>query len=414
MARVIDLSNMNKRVVLLLQGGGALGAYQVGAYEVLHRELRNAGRSGVDWVGGISIGSINAAVVAAPKRHKQDPVRELKDLWSDILSPPAIPFDFTYLCDFLPLWGYSLQPLIPKWWNFSNRGLLGQNNFYTPMPVWKPWTLQWLYRENADELGFFDTAPLAATLRKHVDWHRLQTHPENPRLLLGVTSVTTGELQILDSSSDNHDGFIPVTMDVDCVRASCALPPAFPPVRLNGDTYFDGGVSSNTLITQLADHLCNQDTIVFLLDLWDRHGAVPTTMDEIMWRQKCIQYGSRKKSVEWVVEKHQMKAMEHLRTKPGAADLPHTLEIFQLMYESADRDAQFAFSDADFSRQTYHRLYHQGKHDMEKMFEEPFYVPLMGPRRTIGENDCFAVLYRKGSRNKHRTIDHAIPVPNRL
>ena len=83
-----------KRIVLLLQGGGALGAYHVGAFEALANECRKA-ENNIDWVAGISIGAINSAVIAAPKSG--DAVRELELLWDELLWPEYPPFDYTGL-----------------------------------------------------------------------------------------------------------------------------------------------------------------------------------------------------------------------------------------------------------------------------------------------------------------------------
>lgn len=409
----IDLRD--KRVVLLLQGGGALGAYQVGAYEVLDKALKDAGKTGVDWVGGISIGAVNAAVIASPKNEKHDALAALTSLWNDILSPPYPPFDSIQTLQGIPFHYSWLYPLIAKYWNwtFEAFGPLGQRNFFTPRPVWLPWSLQWFRPLDAEELGFYDTAPLRQTLDKHVDWNRLNEagKKQRTRLSLGATSVTTGELKLLDSfasppATQPNRNFIPVKMKADCVLASGALPPAFPPVKIghdpDADAYFDGGVSSNTLITELQRELTTQNTIVFLIDLWDRKGSIPRTMDEVAWRQKCIQFGSRKHAAESVVERHQLRAQYDRKHEP-----PTKLEVCQVMFES-DEASQFALSDADFSPETFQRMHKQGRLDMGRMLKKPNQVEIEGASLPITSPHSYAVLYRVGSLDKHLATDKHI------
>ncbi len=400
----------DKRVVLLLQGGGALGGYQVGAYEALEEALSDGGRSGVDWVGGISIGAVNAAVIAGPKHPSPTASAELNNLWHDIVSPPYPPFDYTKVFE-TPVHYCWLQPLIAKYWNWSSAafGPLGQGNFFSPRPAWYPWFSQWFGPSQVEQLGCYDTTPLHDTLNEHVNWSQINEAGKNKerRLLLGVTSVTDGELRFLDSfaapvAKRQHEKFIPVTMSADCVRASGAIPPSFPPVRIGDDTYFDGGVSSNTLITELQDEFTTKDTIVFLLDLWDRKGQVPQSMDEVMWRQKCIQFGSRKQAAESVVERHQMRA------RYAKNDEPQTkLEVCQVMFESND-PSQFGFSDADFSAETFEKMHNLGRRDMQRMLEHPDRVEVEGATAPITDTQSYAALYRVGTLDKHRRTDREL------
>jgi predicted acylesterase/phospholipase RssA len=197
------------------------------------------------------------------------------------------------------------------------------------------------------------------------------------------------------------------------VLASGALPPAFPPIRVNDPDadgsggerddalYWDGGVSSNTpiewLAQELLDHHDERDTIVFFVDLWDRKGAVPKNMDEVCWRQKSIQFGSRKEAAEAVVRDYR------LMIGAGHTDA-RRLEICHVLYERSSEEPQFAFSDADFSRETYRQLVEQGFRDMAAALREPDVVriePLM--------HEDQAVLYRYGTEHKHRETDGQHP-----
>jgi NTE family protein len=158
------LNLKNKRIVLLLQGGGALGAYQVGAYQALQEEFQqqpsNGEKATLDWVGGISIGAINAAIIAGHKNG--DAAKELTDLWNDILSPACPPFDYTSVWKNLPPFLRSgwLAPLEPKYgdWMWTAYNLFGQENFFTSRvmnPFHNPWFLQWLRPLAQDELAFY-------------------------------------------------------------------------------------------------------------------------------------------------------------------------------------------------------------------------------------------------------------------
>jgi NTE family protein len=433
----IDLSDKNKRVVLLLQGGGALGTYQVGAYEALQIALEKARGEGarVDWIAGISIGAVNASVIAGAQDEK-NPVGELCSFWHDILTADVPPYDYTKLFDAVLPAHYRMRPLVAKWLNFTGIAWspFGLTNFFVPQPVFAPWLLEWVEREKPEQLGFYDTRPLGRTLDKHVNWKRVIREGEKgeQRILLGVTSVTSGELQLLDSFRkplEKHppkDKYIPVKMSATCVRASGALPPAFPPVQLDGDiraeeispkvltqvkkdAFFDGGVSSNTLLTEIEHEITDRNTIVFLLDLWDRKGGVPQTLDEVVWRQKCIQFGSRKKIVELVLDRHQLMGERALNV-PGKGTPVSKLEVCQLMYETPEDEVQFGLSDADFCKQTYDRMRKQGFHDMQQMLKGDYNnVRIAGePPKDIDQADCFAVLHRRGSEGKHITTDREI------
>ncbi len=400
----------NKRIVLLLQGGGALGAYQVGAYEALQNELRQQSTNGeeatLDWVGGISIGAINASIIAGHK--KADVAEELNSLWDDILSPAFLPFDYTSFWRNLPRFlrpGW-LAPLEPKYgdWMWMAYNLFGQENFFTSRvmnPFLNPWFLQWFRPLDQNELAFYGTEPLRETLNRHVNWGSIN-QPGGVRLSLGATRVRDGEVVFFNNfdSEKSKGGEWPgkLAIKADHVMASGALPPAFPPILIDGgnetELYWDGGVSTNTPIEALEEDLIadfTQDTLVFLIDLWDRkHDEKPQSLDDVLWRQKSIQYGSRKNTAELVVRNHEHKVQRH--TAP-----PRHLEVCQVMFENADQDVQFSFSDADFSRATFEKMRMQGYKDMQHAIKQPEKVPSVG-----GDH---STLYRFGTENKHRQTD---------
>ncbi len=397
-----SLSLEGKRVVLLLQGGGALGAYQVGAHAALAAACR-AAKAKVEWVGGISIGAINAAVIAGPKGGDAD--AELAALWDDILSPAHPPFDWTGVWRSIPpaLRPGPLAGLVPAYadWNWTAFNPAGQANFFGSRvlnPLQNPWFLQWTRALEPSETAFYDTEPLRKTLDRHIDWAAINrpagTRP-GTRLSLGASRVRDGEVVFFNSFPSQNPAWGPKVISADHVLASGALPPAFPSILIDGDRYWDGGVSADTPIAELAEDLTaddTRDTIVFLVDLWDRKGAIPRSLDEVVWRQKSIQYGSRKEAAAAVVETHQLEV--EARRVP-----PTRLEVCQVMLEQRPNDAapQFAFADANFARATHAELVRIGREDMLHAIERPHAVP--------GVGGAYATLYRHGTYGKHDDTD---------
>ena len=391
-----------KRVVLLLQGGGALGAYQVGAYKALQAACQQANNK-VGWVGGISIGAVNAAVIAGPMGG--DPETELKQLWDEILSPPFPPFDYSSLWQSLPPFLRSgwLASLVPKYadWTWMAFNPFGQPNFFGSRvlnPLQNPWVQGWAGPLAASELAFYDTEWLRRTLDKHVKWESINQDGAT-RLSLGATRVRDGEVVFFNSfASKKHPDWGPKAIRADHVLASGALPPGFPGIWIDGELYWDGGVSSNTPIQGLAGDLTGdltRDTIVFLIDLWDRKGVIPRSLDEVLWRQKCIQYGSRKEAAASVVYTYQLEVEGEV--KAHQAPPKHKLEVCQVMFERSRDDwtAQFSFADADFSRTTYEQMAKLGHEDMQRAIEHPH--PVLDLE--------YAVLYRHGTHGKHHETD---------
>ncbi len=380
----------DKQIVLLLQGGGALGAYQVGAFEALASECAKAEKK-IEWVAGISIGAINSAVIAAPKSG--DAVRELELLWDEILSPQYLPSDYRGLMEAWLSWSWqpwfsAIEPKYMDWtWMAFNPG--GQANFFSSRvldPFRNPWVQQWFRKLDRNELAFYGTRRLAETLDRHVNWAALNDRAHT-RLSLGATHVCDGEVEFFDSRS--------TPLNADHVRASGALPPAFPPIQIGEEWYFDGGISSNTPIEVLGAQLfqSQQDTLVFLIDLWDRKSDVlPESLEDVLWRQKSIQYGSRKKAAEIVVERYEHQAAV------GRLKKPVHLEVCQVMLEHPDHEPQFSFADADFSRSTFGKLRVQGFSDMMEAIHHPERVRRDQQGHLLGGQ--YATLYRHGSESK--------------
>ena len=249
--------------ILLLQGGGALGAYQAGAYQGLVE-------SGMapDWVVGISIGAINAAIIAGNPPARR--VERLKEFWERVSShAPLIP----------PPWLDSVRPMLNQL-SASASIFFGVPHFFTPR---LPPPLFFTPAESPERLSYYDTEPLKSTLEELVDFDLL--NEERIRLSLGAVSLSTGQSVYFD----NHE----TRIGPDHVRASGALPPGLPPVQVDGDYYWDGGVVSNSPLMYVLQNLPRMRALVVQVDIFRRDGALPQDIDEVMRRNLDVRFSSR-------------------------------------------------------------------------------------------------------------------------
>ncbi|WP_326523074.1 patatin-like phospholipase family protein [Sphingomonas sp.] len=252
-------------VALVLQGGGALGSYQAGVIEA----LAEAGID-IDWVAGISIGAVGAAIVAGNPPERR--VERLRAFWdtatSALPSFPIFPQD-------------QVREFVHEWsaWSVMMTGVPG---FFTPRllpPVMAaPGT--------PEALSFYDSAPLAATLDALIDWDLLNDGPV--RLSVGAVDVESGNFHYFDT----HD----CRIDARHILASGALPPGLPPVEIDGRRYWDGGIVSNTPLTHVLDHQ-TAETLVFQVDLFSAAAEMPRTIMDVMAREKEIRFSSRTRQV---------------------------------------------------------------------------------------------------------------------
>ena len=250
----------DRQVVLVLQGGGALGAYQAGVYEGLHQ-------AGIepDWVIGTSIGAINAALIAGNRPEHR--VQRLRDFWQTVAFKglPA-------------LWpGLPGLPNAFTMFNAVSRGLPG---FFAPNH--RAWLSPHLSLEE-DDAGYYHTTELRDTLNSLIVPGLLNACA--PRLTVGAVNVRSGAMRYFDSRDE------PVA--IDHVLASGALPPAFPAVPIGDELYWDGGIYSNTPIEIVFDDVARHSALVFAVQLWNSAGAAPSTMTQVNNRQKDIQFSSR-------------------------------------------------------------------------------------------------------------------------
>jgi NTE family protein len=265
------------QIVLVLQGGGALGAYQVGAYQALHE-------AGVepDWVIGTSIGAINASLIAG--NAPEDRMERLQEFWSRMQHSPWM--------ETLGAW-----PLVESW--AANLGTIIQGipAFFRPnLPAFFGPHVP-LGSESA---GYYDTSPLARTLSDLVDFERI--NKREIRLTVGAANVRTSEMRYFDSRD--------MELDIRHVMASGALPPAFPAVRIDGDLYWDGGILSNTPIEAVFDDNPRRNSVVFAVHIWNPQGPDPDTIWQVMSRHKDIQYASR--TVSHIARQKQIHRLRHV------------------------------------------------------------------------------------------------------
>ncbi len=249
-------------IALVLQGGGALGAYQAGVYQALHE----AGLE-PDWVAGVSIGAVNAAIIAGNK--PEDRLAKLEKFWLDITARD--PFTLWPEGDGPRLWRNMFSAM--------NGILFGQPGFFKPLPLagfLAP-------RGSRAATSLYDTSPLRQTIERLVDFDLINEGAV--RLAVGAVNIESANFIYFD----NHQ----TQLTPEHIMASGALPPGLPMVRIGRHHYWDGGLVSNTPLSHLLDHIGANNMLVFQVDLFAAQGAVPRDMPEVLARMKDIQYSSR-------------------------------------------------------------------------------------------------------------------------
>ena len=335
--------------VLVLQGGGALGSYQAGVCQALHA-------AGVDpqWVTGISIGAINAALIAGNPPERR--IERMRAFWEQASSGPF----FSPLLDFNPLRSFVNQM------SAATIATLGAPGFFTPRApppmLWPEGTPQ--------AISFYDTSPLRATLERLVDFDRINGGPT--RLSVGAVNVQTGNSVVFDSADQK--------IGPEHIMASGALPPGFAPVWIDGEAYWDGGLLSNTpLQFVLDDDRQQEDLLIFQVDLFNAHGPMPRNLLEADEREKDIRYSSRTRlNTDASLRIHKVKTAlrKLLDSLPdGHADGPDLAILEEAARENAVTVVQLIYrkqpyeggsKDFEFSRQTMTEHWASGVSDVER------------------------------------------------
>jgi NTE family protein len=274
---VLGKPGLPGQVVLVLQGGGALGAYQVGVYEALHE-------AGIepDWVIGTSIGAINAALISGNRPENR--MERLNLFWRRVEQqwPIAGLFDWLGLGNFMPNFN-TVARGIPAFFSPNQLAIGGSKA-----------------EVGVEQASYYSTAPLRDTLRDLVDFEYLcECHT---RLTVGAVNACSGHMRYFDNRKER--------LAVEHVMASGALPPAFGAIRIDGEPYWDGGIYSNTPIEAVLDDKPRRDSLIFAVNVWHQTGPEPSSIWQVMSRQKDIQYASRADS--HIARQKQIHRLRHV------------------------------------------------------------------------------------------------------
>jgi NTE family protein len=347
-----------EQTVLLLQGGGALGSYQAGVYQALAEADLHP-----DWVAGISIGAVNAALIAGNPPEKR--VEKLREFWEAVSTPPlGVP----HLAS-IDIKDDAIHRAI------NQTRALGIMMFGAPH-FFKPRLLSPLLwpSQHADQLSFYDVAPLRATLERLVDFDRLNTGAM--RFSVGAVNVKTANFVYFDSTTHR--------IGPEHIIASGSLPPGFPATEIDGEYYWDGGLVSNTPLQWVLDSRPRLDTLAFQIDLWSARGELPRNLGEAEVRLKEIQFSSRTRAAT-----DQYKRAQRLRIAFASLmkDLPAELldrpevsllaaeadekvcNIVQLIYNAKSYEG--IAKDYEFSRRTMEEHWAAGHEDVVRAISHP-------------------------------------------
>ena len=322
--------------VLVLQGGGALGSYQAGAYQALcHHDFEP------EWIAGISIGAINAAIIAGNPREKR--VERLKEFW-DMVSAP-VPWN--------PVGSGDRSRSLFNETSAALIATFGVPGFFTPRfppaPLWPQGSPQ--------SQSFYDTTPLRATLERLVDFDRI--NDLKTRLSVGAVSVTTGNFKYFDNFEFRKLG---KKIGPEHIMASGALPPGFPSIEIEGEHFWDGGISSNTPLDYVLDEEVTTDLLIFQVDLFSARGPLPVSLLEAAEREKDIRYSSRTRmntdknkqvhNARMALRELMRKLPDDLKNDPSVEILcraarENTVTVVHLIYRGKNYES--SSKDYDFS-----------------------------------------------------------------
>lgn len=287
----IEIDRNYAVTALVLQGGGALGSYQAGVYQGL-------AEAGIrpNWVAGISIGALNAAIIAgnAPEHR----VSKLREFWVHICRQPWLPSLFPYEMvaetaqhwpDPLRIWFDGIE---------AARALFeGQRGFFSP----RFWSTGPMHSATPHSASYYDTTPLKSTLERFADFDRINRH-EEMRVSVGAVNVRTGNFVYFDNTK--------TILRAEHFMASGALPPGFPAVEIDGEFYWDGGLVSNTPLSAILKAQPRRNSLIFQVDLWSARGSVPDNLLGVATRQKDVQYSSRTRFItDYMSEQQNFRVM---------------------------------------------------------------------------------------------------------
>ncbi len=341
--------NKRQRTVLILQGGGALGAYQAGVFDALSNEAID-----VDWVIGTSIGAINGAVIAGnPPEHR---VAKLRALWTTLsISAPDVPPAWL-------MWMPWLQTAVQSA-TTNNTLVSGVPGFFAPR-TGALWDLN--QKRPITEASFYDTSALKATLEQFVDFDYL--NKKHTRLTVCAVDVEDGQVALFDSEQQR--------IGPEHIMASGALPPGFPAIKIGERYYWDGGIYSNSPLDVFLRDNGDHDALCFMVDVWDPTESAPHSINEAMARYKSIQYASRSK--EQLASQQRIQDLQRairalgnelpaaIKKRPNLTKLlamghDRTVNVVHLILKA--REGEDTFKDIDFTVESVDGRWHAGHHD---------------------------------------------------
>jgi NTE family protein len=270
------------QITLVLQGGGALGAYQAGVYQAMHEA-----RIEPDWIIGTSIGAINASLIAGNSPDRR--LEALTAFWRKVRRSASG-------ADWTRAFTWFAHP--PEWADNLSTFASGIPGFFEPNYANFFGGLQ--AKVPVRQAGLYSTDPLRQTLLGLVDFSLIEQ--KLPRLTVGAARVGTATMCYFDSRD--------MPLSLEHILASGALPPAFPPVLIDGHYYWDGGILSNTPIEAIFDERERKSGVVFVVHVWNTQGAPPVTLWEVLNRQKDIQYSSR--AASHIARQQQIHKLRHI------------------------------------------------------------------------------------------------------
>jgi len=344
-----------EQVALVLQGGGALGAYQCGVYEALAEANIEP-----NWTAGMSIGAINAAIIAgnSPKYR----VDRLREFWTQVTSDGP-----------WPQLGWARSTQARNLFNRLSAGMTltsGAKGFFTTRSV-----LPWLQASGTiDATSFYDTKALKHTLLRLVDFDRLNSG--TTRFSVGAVNVRTGNFVYFDTRTH--------AIRPEHIMASGALPPGFPAIEIDGEHYWDGGLVSNTPLQWVVNSQPRRDTLAFQVDLWSARGELPDNMLDVMTREKEIRYSSRtragtdqfkhvqklRRAVATLLEKLPEELKNSAEAELLSTEVDHKVyNIVHLIYRAKNHEGHS--KDYEFSRLSMEEHWRAGYHDAKRTLRHP-------------------------------------------
>ncbi len=345
-----------EEVVYLLQGGGALGAFQVGVYQALDEVGMDP-----DWLIGISIGAINAAIIAGNPPELR--LKSLQQFWDLITHKIEPKFANLYSQNLNLIQAYNMCSALYAL-SFGQSGFFNLSALHPHL----------IYNSTPDKISYYQTHALRQSLNTLIDFEYLnQAHV---RLSLGAVDIATGKLKFFDNTETE--------LTVEHIMASCALPPGFPAVEIAGDFYWDGGLYSNTPLIKVINDLPHKNRLCFLIDLFDSTGLVPSNMDEVLERAKDINYAGHLDLMLDFYEAHlllQRKIAEcvaHLPTKmqddPYFENIArlgdaHNVHITKIVYKAHKEDLHS--KDYEFSNFNARRRMQEGYTHTKHLLADP-------------------------------------------